>query len=215
MPDELRVDLDPQPGTGFAEAKALAQVVREVLADVGAVGWPKTSGNRGLHIYVRIKPDHGFREVRRAALAFAREVERRAPDLATTAWWKEERGERVFIDFNQNAKDRTIAAAYSVRGFPHAPVSTPVTWDELPDVETEDFTIATVPDRFARLGDVHAGIDDVHVDIAPLLAWAERDEADRGLGDAPYPPNYPKMPGEPPRVQPSRKNAANWPKEDA
>ena len=140
-------------------------------------------------------------------------MERRAPDLVTTAWWKEERGERIFLDFNQNAKDRTIAAAYSVRGFDHGPVSAPVTWDELPDVETEDFTIATMPERFARLGDVHAGIDDVHISIDPLLEWATRDETDHDLGDAPYPPNYPKMPGEPPRVQPSKKNAANWPKE--
>jgi DNA ligase D len=210
QPDELRIDLDPQPGTDFADAKRVAAVVHEVLDDLGWSGWPKTSGNRGVHIYVRIEPTHGFREVRRAALAFAREVERRAPEEVTTAWWKEERGARVFLDFNQNAKDRTIAAAYSVRGFDHAPVSAPVTWDELPDVETGDFTIATMPQRFAQLGDVHAGIDDVHVEIAPLLEWADRDETDHGLGDAPYPPNYPKMPGEPPRVQPSRKNAANW-----
>jgi DNA ligase D-like protein (predicted polymerase) len=203
-PDELRIDLDPQPGTDFADAKRVAAVVRETLSDLGAVGWPKTSGNRGIHIYVRIEPSHGFREVRRAALAFAREVERRMPDLVTTAWWKEERGAKVFVDFNQNAKDRTIAAAYSVRGFPHGPVSAPVTWDELPDVDTEDFTIATMPERFARLGDVHAGIDDVHFDIAPLLEWVERDERERGLGEAPFPPNYPKMPDEPMRVQPSR-----------
>jgi DNA ligase D len=203
-PDELRVDLDPQPGTGFAEAKRVAGIVHEVLDELGAAGWPKTSGNRGVHIYVRIKPDYGFREVRRAALAFAREVERRAPDLVTTAWWKEERGERVFVDFNQNAKDRTIAAAYSLRGFALAPASAPVTWDELPDVETEDFTINTLPKRFAKLGDVHAGIDDAVFAIEPLLEWAARDEADHGLGDAPYPPNYPKMPGEPLRVQPSR-----------
>src|SRR3954470_8986093 len=203
-PDELRIDLDPQPGTGFAEAKRVAAVVRETLADLGAIGWPKTSGNRGVHIYVRIVPDFGFKEVRRAALAFAREVERRMPDLVTTAWWKEERGAKVFVDFNQNAKDRTIAAAYSVRGFEHGPVSAPVTWEELPDVETEDFTIATMPGRFAALGDLHAGIDDVQVDITPLLEWAERDERDHGLGEAPYPPNYPKMPGEPMRVQPSR-----------
>jgi DNA ligase D len=212
QPDELRIDLDPQPGTGFAEAKRAAAVVHEVLDELGWVGWPKTSGNRGIHIYIRIQPDHGFKEVRRAALAFGREVERRIPDLVTTAWWKEERGEKVFLDFNQNAKDRTIAAAYSVRGFPHGPVSAPVTWQELPDVETDDFTIATMPARFAALGDVHAGIDDVQVDIAPLLEWAARDEADHGLGDAPYPPNYPKMPGEPPRVQPSKINPDNWPK---
>jgi DNA primase len=210
QPDELRIDLDPQPGTDFEDAKRVAMIVREVLAELGVEGWPKTSGNRGVHIYVRITPDHGFREVRRAALAFAREVERRAPEEVTTAWWKEERGERIFLDFNQNAKDRTIAAAYSVRGFEHGPVSAPVTWDELPDVETNDFTIATMPARFAKLGDLHAGIDDSHFDIAPLLEWSERDEKDHDLGDAPYPPNYPKMPGEPPRVQPSRKNAANW-----
>ncbi|MDQ1705899.1 MAG: hypothetical protein QOF18_2265 [Frankiaceae bacterium] len=203
-PDELRIDLDPQPGTGLEDAKRVAQLVREVLSDLGAIGWPKTSGNRGIHIYVRITPDFGFREVRRAALAFAREVERRAPAQVTTAWWKEERGQKVFVDFNQNAKDRTIAAAYSVRGFAHGPVSAPVTWDELPDAETEDFTIATMPQRFAHLGDVHAAIDDVHFDIQPLLDWADRDEADHGLGDAPYPPNYPKMEGEPMRVQPSR-----------
>jgi DNA ligase D len=204
MPDELRIDLDPQPGTGFDDAKQVAQLVHEVLDELGFAGWPKTSGNRGIHVYVRIRPDFGFREVRRAALAFAREVERRMPDQVTTAWWKEERGEKVFLDFNQNAKDRTIAAAYSVRGFANAPVSAPVTWEELPDVEPGDFTVATMPERFNRLGDVHAGIDDVAVDIRPLLEWADRDETDHGLGDAPYPPNYPKMPGEPPRVQPSR-----------
>ena len=204
MPDELRIDLDPQPGTDFEDAKRVAGLVHEVLDDLGAIGWPKTSGNRGVHIYVRISPDFGFREVRRAALAFAREVERRAPEEVTTAWWKEERGAKIFVDFNQNAKDRTIAAAYSVRGFDFGPVSAPVTWAELPDVETADFTIATMPDRFARLGDVHAAIDDLQFDIRPLLEWADRDERDRGLGDAPYPPNYPKMPGEPMRVQPSR-----------
>lgn len=204
MPDELRIDLDPQPGTGFAEAKQVALIVRDVLGELGAVGWPKTSGNRGIHIYVRIEPSFGFREVRRAALAFAREVERRVPDQVTTAWWKEQRGEQIFLDFNQNAKDRTIAAAYSVRGMPHGPVSAPLTWDELPDAETADFTIATMPERFARLGDVHAAIDDVHFDIQPLLEWAARDESDHGLGDAPYPPNFPKMSGEPMRVQPSR-----------
>jgi DNA ligase D len=209
-PDELRIDLDPQPGTGFADAKRVAETVHEVLTELGAVGWPKTSGSRGLHVYVRIEPRFGFREVRRAALAFARAVERRIPDRVTTAWWKEERGERIFIDYNQNAKDRTIAAAYSVRGLPHAPVSTPVFWDELPDVEMTDFTIQTVPARFAEIGDPAAGIDAAVWSIEPLLDWADRDERDRGLGDAPYPPNYPKMEGEPPRVQPSRMNRANW-----
>jgi DNA ligase D len=207
-PDELRVDLDPQPGTGFAEAKVVAATVREVLAELGAVGWPKTSGGRGLHVYIRIRPEWGFVQVRRAALAFAREVERRLPDLVTTAWWKEERGQHVFVDYNQNARDRTIASAYSLRGKPWAPVSAPVGWDELPDVDTEDFTIATMPARFAELGDLHAGIDDAVWSIEPLLEWSERDERDRGLGDAPYPPNFPKMEGEPMRVQPSRARRA-------
>jgi DNA ligase D len=209
-PDELRIDLDPQPGTGLREAKQVAAVVHEVLAELGAVGWPKTSGSKGVHVYVRIEPRFGFREVRRAALAFAREVERRAPDAVTTAWWKEERGAQIFLDYNQNARDRTIASAYSVRGKPHGPVSAPITWDELPDVEIDDFTIATMPARFAELGDVHAGIDEAVWSIEPLLEWADRDERDHGLGDAPYPPNFPKMEGEPPRVQPSRMNQANW-----
>jgi DNA ligase D len=203
-PDELRIDLDPQPGTGFAEAVVVAGLVRELLGELGAVSWPKTSGSRGVHIYLRIKPDFGFREVRRAALALAREIERRAPELVTTAWWKEERGEQIFIDYNQNARDRTIASAYSVRASPSGLVSAPVTWDELPEVQTSDFTIATMPGRFADLGDLHAGIDDAVWSIEPLLEWADRDEHEHGLGDAPYPPNFPKMEGEPPRVQPSR-----------
>ena len=202
-PDELRIDVDPQPGTSFADGKKVAGVVREVLADLGYVGWPKTSGNRGIHVAVRIEPRWPFPVVRRCALAFAREVERRAPELVTTAWWKEERGEKVFIDYNQNARDRTIASAYSVRPLPHAPVSAPVTWDELPDVESEDFTIATMPGRFAELGDVQAAIDDTVSPLERLLEWVERDEQS-GIGEAPYPPNFPKMPGEPKRVQPSR-----------
>jgi DNA ligase D len=202
-PDELRIDVDPQPGTDFADAKRVAGVVHEVLDEIGYVGWPKTSGNRGIHIACRIEPKWTFPEVRRCALAFAREVERRLPELVTTAWWKEERGERVFIDYNQNARDRTIASAYSVRARPDATVSTPVTWDELPDVETEDFTLATVPKRFAELGDVQAGIDDHVNDLNVLREWVEREERD-GVGEAPYPPNFPKMPGEPSRVQPSR-----------
>ena len=177
--------------------------MREVLDEIGYTGWPKTSGNRGIHIACRIEPQWEFPVVRRCALAFAREIERRAPELVTTAWWKEERGEKVFIDYNQNARDRTIASAYSVRPRPDATVSAPVTWDELPDVETEDFTLATMPARFAALGDVQAGIDDAVCDLRVLLEWVERDESD-GLGEAPYPPNFPKMPGEPPRVQPSR-----------
>jgi DNA ligase D len=203
-PDELRIDLDPQPGTGFAEAVVVAGLVRELLGELGAVSWPKTSGSRGVHIYLRIKPDFGFREVRRAALALAREIERRAPELVTTAWWKEERGQQIFIDYNQNARDRTIASAYSVRASPCGLVSAPVTWDELPEVQTSDFTIATMPGRFADQGDLHAGIDDAVWSIEPLLEWADRDEHEHGLGDAPYPPNFPKMEGEPPRVQPSR-----------
>ena len=205
-PDELRIDLDPQPGTGFEDAKVVAALVHELLGELGAVGWPKTSGSRGLHIYVRIHPDHGFTQVRRAALAFAREVERRVPELVTTKWWKEERGERIFIDFNQNARDRTIASAYSIRAATGL-VSAPIRWDELPDVQMEDFTMASMPGRFAELGDVHAGIDDSPFDIGELLEWSERDERDHGLGDAPYPPNFPKMVGEPMRVQPSRARA--------
>jgi DNA ligase D len=210
-PDELRIDLDPGPGATLENCKRVAVVVREVLDELGAIGWPKTSGSKGLHVYVRIAPRFGFREVRRAALAFAREVERRIPNDVTTAWWKEERGEgRVFLDYNQNARDRTIACAYSVRGRPEGPVSAPVTWDELPDVETDDFTIVTMPARFAERGDLHAGIDEAVWDIEPLLDWAERDERDRGLGDAPYPPHFPKEEGEPPRVQPSKKVASHW-----
>ncbi len=209
-PDEWRIDLDPQPGTDLEDCKRAAETVHEVLTELGAVGWPKTSGSKGIHIYIRIEPRFGFREVRRGALAFAREVERRVPHLVTTAWWKEERGEQVFLDYNQNARDRTIASGYSVRGFPWGPVSAPVTWDELPDVEMRDFTIATMPARFAQLGDLHAGMDDAVWDIEPLLEWADRDEVDRKLGDAPYPPNYPKQQGEPPRVQPSKKVVAHW-----
>jgi DNA primase len=202
-PDELRIDLDPQPGTDFATAVAVAAEVKAVLDEIGWVGFPKTSGGRGIHVYVRIRPEWTFVQARRAVIAFAREVERRRPDLATTAWWKEERGTRVFLDFNQMARDRTIACAYSLRANPRATVSTPVTWDELPQVEPDDFDLATVPARFAQTGDPHAAIDDVAHDLSVLLEWVERDERD-GLGDMPYPPEYPKMPGEPMRVQPSR-----------
>jgi DNA ligase D-like protein (predicted polymerase) len=207
-PDELRIDLDPQPGTGFADAKRVATVVQEALDELGFVGWPKTSGNRGIHVACRIEPRWTFTEVRRCALAFAREIERRAPRLVTTSWWKEERGEKVFIDYNQNARDRTIASAYSVRARPDGTVSAPVGWDELQEVETEDFTLVTMPPRFARLGDVQAGIDDAVCDLRRLLEWVEREEA-AGEGEAPYPPNFPKMPGEPPRVQPSRARKHN------
>jgi len=204
-PDELRIDLDPQPGTGFEEAREIAvTTVHELLDELGFVGFPKTSGGRGVHVYVRIQPRWTFTEVRTAAIAFAREVERRRPDLVTTRWWKEERGETVFVDYNQNARDRTIASAYSVRKTPRATVSTPVTWDELRDVDPDDFTVRTVGARVKELGDLHAAIDDVHHSLEPLLEMYERDERDKGLGDMPYPPNYPKMPGEPKRVQPSK-----------
>jgi DNA primase len=188
--------------------------VRAVLEELGYVGYPKTSGGRGIHVYVRIEPRWVFTDVRRAAIAFAREVERRMPDVVTTKWWKEERGANVFVDYNQNARDRTIASAYSARRNVRGTVSAPVTWDELVDADPDDFTIVTMGKRFARGGDLHEQIDDVHHSLERLLGWFERDEADRGLGDMPYPPNYPKMAGEPPRVQPSRMNAKNWPKVD-
>ncbi|MDQ1463236.1 MAG: hypothetical protein QOC73_177 [Actinomycetota bacterium] len=203
-PDEMRIDLDPQPGTDFDDARRVAVVVHQLLDEVGFVGYPKTSGGRGIHIYVRLQTRWTFTEIRRAVLAFSREIERRIPDEVTTKWWKEERGVKVFLDYNQNARDRTIAAAYSVRANPRATVSTPVTWAELAEVEPNDFTIASVPQRFAQLGDLHATIDDIAHDLTPLVEMANRDERDLGLGDAPYPPNFPKMEGEPARVQPSR-----------
>jgi DNA ligase D len=204
-PDELRIDLDPQPGTGFAEAVEAARAAKEILTALELTGWPKTSGSRGIHIYVRIEPRWGFSEVRRAALAFGRALERMAPDLVTTAWWKEERGAKIFSDYNQNARDRTIASAWSVRPQPTATVSTPLTWEELfSGVDPLDFTVRSVPERFAEQGDAHAGIDDVVGTLDALLHWADVDEQERGLADAPYPPDFPKMPGEPTRVQPSR-----------
>ncbi len=199
-PDELRLDLDPQPGTDFADAVRVAAEARALLAELGYAGFPKTSGGRGVHVYVRIEPRWTFTDVRHAAIAFGRELERRLPGQVTTKWWKEERGERIFIDYNQNARDRTIASAYSVRPKPGAPVSAPVTWDELPEVAPEDFTVATMPARFAAVGDRHAAIDDAAHSLQPLLDMYESD----GTGDMPYPPDYPKMPGEPKRVQPSR-----------
>jgi bifunctional non-homologous end joining protein LigD len=202
-PDELRVDLDPTPEAGFAMVKELALVVNEVLRDLGYVGYPKTSGSRGIHINVRIQPRWGFSEVRRCALALGREVERRVPAIATTAWWKEER-HGVFIDYNQNARDRTVASAYSVRPTPDARVSCPITWDELPDVELGDFTIATVPARFATLGDPGAAIDSEAFSLEPLLQLMQ-EQAAAGLGEAPLPPHYPKAEGEPRRVQPSKR----------
>lgn len=177
-PDEWRIDLDPGPACDFATVQRVAAVAREVLDELGAVGFPKTSGGSGLHVYVRIPPEHGFTDVRRAALAFAREVERRTHE-ATTTWWRKDRDpSQVFIDYNQNARDHTIAAAYSVRGVPDGRVSTPITWDEVPDVDPRDFTLETVPPRFARLGDLHAGIDDAVFDLTPLLEWADRDGVD-------------------------------------
>jgi DNA ligase D len=178
-PDEWRIDLDPMPDCDFARVRRVAGIVHEILDELGAIGWPKTSGGRGLHVYVRIPPDHGFADVRRAALAFAREVERRAPDDVTTAWWRRDRDpDLVFVDYNQNARDHTIAAAYSVRGDPEAKVSAPLGWDEIDDAVPADFTIATMPDRFVQLGDLHAGIDDAVFGLAPLLGWADRDERD-------------------------------------
>ena len=175
-PDEWRIDLDPMPDCGFDRVRRVAHVAHEVLDELGAVGWPKTSGGRGLHVYVRIEPRWGFRDVRRAALAFAREVERRAPDDVTTTWWRKDRDPTtLFVDYNQNARDHTIASAYSVRGNPEGTVSTPIRWDEIDDVEPGDFTIATVPDRFAKLGDLHEGIDDAVFSLDTLLEWADRD----------------------------------------
>ena len=204
-PDELRIDLDPQPGTDVADAVSVAGVARETLDDLGLVGFPKTSGNRGVHIYVRIEPRWDFTDVRHAAIGFGRELERRDPGV-TTAWWKEERGERVFVDFNQNCRDRTIASAYSLRPIPGAPVSTPVTWVELADVaDPAVFSLFTVPDRLAD-GDPWAGIDDHANSLEPLLSLFE----EQGAVELNYPPDYPKMPGEPPRVQPSKKVAAHW-----
>ena len=199
-PDELRLDLDPQPGTDYADAAGVAASAKVLLEELGVIGFPKTSGGRGIHIYVRIEPRWTFTDVRHAAIAFGRELERRLPDQVTTSWWKEERGARIFIDFNQNARDRTIASAYSIRPKPGAPVSAPLAWDELSEVTPEDFTVATMPTRFAQLGDRHSGIDDHAYSLEPLLALYEAS----GLGDMPYPPDYPKMPGEPKRVQPSR-----------
>ena len=176
-PDEWRIDLDPMPDCDFDTVRRVAHVAHEVLDEIGAVGWPKTSGGKGMHIYVRIEPRWGFTDVRRAALAFAREVERRSPDDVTTTWWRKDRDpKKLFVDYNQNARDHTIASAYSVRGVPEATVSTPITWAEIDDVLPHDFTMATVPARFAELGDLHAGIDDAVFSLDPLLEWAERDE---------------------------------------
>jgi bifunctional non-homologous end joining protein LigD len=198
-PDELRIDLDPVPGVTWRQVQEVTEVTRAVLEDLHLVGWPKTSGSRGMHVGVRLERHWGFDEVRRAALALAREVERRAPELATSKWWKEER-HGVFVDYNQNAKDRTVASAYSVRPTPDARVSAPLTWDEVADCNPADFTLSSVPARFEKLGDVHAAIDQHPGSLAGLLELFER----QGLGDAPWPPHYRKQASEPPRVRPSR-----------
>lgn len=201
-PDELRVDLDPGPGMGWDEVVRVATEVRSVLEEAGLQGWPKTSGSRGMHINVRIEPRWSFTEVRRAALALSRAVERRMPGLATSKWWKEER-HGIFLDYNQNAKDRTTAAAYSVRPLPGARVSAPLRWDEVGSCCPEEFTVLTMPERFARIGDPHAGMDDAAGSLEKLLEMAARDEA-AGLGDAPWPPHFAKGKTEPSRVAPSR-----------
>jgi DNA primase len=205
-PDELRIDLDPVDGVPWSQVRDVALVVRGALAEYGLRGWPKTSGKRGLHVLVRIEPRWTFAQVRRAALALARDVEQRVPTLATSKWWKEER-HGVFLDYNQNAKDRTVAGAYSVRPTPDARVSAPLDWSEVADADPAAFTLATMPARLARIGDPHRGIDDGAGSLDGLLALSERHERD-GQGDAPWPPQYAKMPGEPPRVQPSRARKA-------
>jgi bifunctional non-homologous end joining protein LigD len=205
-PDELRVDLDPVPGVSWSQIVDVALVARTVLADYGLAGWAKTSGSRGMHVYARILPSWSFPDVRRAAVAVAREIERRVPDLATSKWWKEER-HGVFVDYNQNAKDRTVASAYSVRPLPDARVSTPLSWDEVPSCDPSEFTIDTVPARFTRVGDPWSGIDEAAGSLEPLLEQAARDEAS-GLPDAPWPPHYEKQTGEEARVQPSKRRAS-------
>ena len=198
-PDEVRIDLDPQPGTDFGDAVRIAEVLREVLGEAGLTGFPKTSGGRGIHVLVRIEPRWDFIQVRRAVIALAREVQRRVPDLATVDWWKADRGERVFLDFNQAARDRTVASAWSIRGTPRATVSMPVTWERLPEIDPDDFDLATAPQWLAEHGDAHQALDDEAFSLDALLDWYARDERDRGLGEMPYPPDYPKMPGEPTR----------------
>jgi len=211
-PDELRVDLDPGPGVAWPDVRTVALEVKALLEEMGLRGWPKTSGSRGMHVNVRIEPRWPFSEVRRAAIALSREVERRAPALASSKWWKEER-HGVFLDYNQNAKDRTTCSAYSVRPLPDARVSTPLDWSEVPECEPADFTVLSVPRRFAELGDPHAGIDAAPGSLEKLLELAARDEA-AGLADAPWPPHFRKMEGEAPRVAPSRaKSAAKKPRE--
>ena len=208
-PDELRVDLDPVPGVPWSQVRDVAQVADATLRDFGLLGWPKTSGSRGMHVIVRIQQRWTFPEVRRAALALAREVERRAPQIATSKWWKEER-QGVFVDYNQNAKDRTVSSAYSVRPTAEARVSAPLGWDEVPDCEPTDFTIATMPERFARIGDRHEQINEHAGSLEQLLELSARHERE-GLGDAPWPPHYKKQEGEPRRVQPSKRRVSKFP----
>ena len=204
-PDQLRLDLDPQPGRDFADAIPAAIELRAVLQEAGLTAYVKTSGNRGLHVYAPIEPQHDFIGVRHAVIAAARELERRMPDRVTTAWWKEERGERVFVDFNQACRDRTIASAYSPRPLPGAPVSTPLTWDELRDAHPGQYTVLTVPELIADRGDAWADIDEAVGDVGTAIALWDKDVHERGLGELNFPPDYPKMPGEPPRVQPSKR----------
>jgi DNA primase len=201
--DELRLDLDPQPGMDFSQVRAAAHEVHTLLTEAGVVAWPKTTGRRGLHVYVRLAPRWNSFQVRHAAVAIARELERRRPDLITAAWWKEERGTRVFLDYNQNAPHKTVFGAWSVRARPGAQVSTPLHWDELDDIHPDQFTITTLPERLTSTGDPWASISDEPQSLEPFLAMHERDRAS-GLMDAPWPPVYPKQPDEPPRVAPSR-----------
>ncbi|MGN8025220.1 non-homologous end-joining DNA ligase [Microbacterium sp. 22242] len=208
-PVELRIDLDPQPGTGIAEAIPAANELRTVLREAGLEAYIKTSGNRGLHVFCPIVPEWEFLVVRHAVIAAGRELERRMPDRVTTAWWKEERGERIFVDFNQANRDRTMAGAYSPRALPGASVSTPIEWEELDEVDPARFTVRTVPQRLADQGDPWARMQENPGRIDTLLTWWDRD-VENGLGEMPFPPEFPKMPGEPPRVQPSKKVAANW-----
>jgi len=202
-PDQLRIDLDPQPGTAFAETVPVALELRKVLEEAGLTAFIKTSGNRGLHVFAPIEPTHEFLDVRHAVIAAARELERRLPETVTTNWWKEERGSKMFVDYNQANRDRTMAGAYSPRALAHASVSTPLEWDELPSADPTLFTVVTVPDRLATVGDPWARMHESPGTIDVLLGWWERDLS-AGLGELPFPPDFPKMPGEPPRVQPSR-----------
>ncbi|MFF1871526.1 non-homologous end-joining DNA ligase [Kitasatospora herbaricolor] len=203
-PDELRIDLDPQPGTDFHDAVRAAHELRALLDGYGLQGWPKTSGGRGLHVYVPVEPRWTFTDCRHAVIALGRALEQRMPGQVTTAWWKEERGEKIFVDYNQMARDRTIASAYSLRARPGATASTPLRWDELDDASPEDFDLRTVPARFAEVGDLQAGMDGRAFGLEPLLELYERQAKDEGMGELPYPPDHPKVAGEPTRVQPSR-----------